>query len=173
MRLQLVAWFLCYTACCFSQSPAGTDLKTNLKVLDRAEVDFLFSFYHQEGNNSAVTGGTGTEKLSDVAAVIIVNVPIKPKRDLNVDYGVSYYTSASSDNINPNTISSASSDNLVFHLNVTSIYKDTASHSQTGIKAGVTHQNNFGSISLGAYYNKQSANKNRELKIQSSISADK
>ena len=28
------------------------------------ETEFLYGYYHQDGNNSAVTGGIGTEKLS-------------------------------------------------------------------------------------------------------------
>jgi hypothetical protein len=137
------------------------------------EVDFLLSYYHQEGNNSAVTGGTGTEKLSDYSSIIRVNVPVKPNRNFVTEYGVSFYTSASSDNIDPYTISSASSYCLVNKLNFTSIHKDTARHSQLGIKAGGVHQSNFGSLAASAYYSRESDDKNREWKIQGSAGVDK
>ena len=74
----------------------------------KAEIDFLFSYYQQEGNHSAVTGGQGTEELHDYAGIVIVNVPIKNNKSLRVENGISYFTSASHDNINPKTITSAS-----------------------------------------------------------------
>lgn len=38
-----------------------------LKTIKIEEINLVSSLYHQEGNNSAVTGGIGTEKLTDVA----------------------------------------------------------------------------------------------------------
>ncbi len=32
------------------------------RVLENTEIDFLSSYYSQEGNNAAVSGGTGTEE---------------------------------------------------------------------------------------------------------------
>ena len=34
------------------------------KKLSKTSIEFAFSYYNQDGNNSAVTGGIGTEKLS-------------------------------------------------------------------------------------------------------------
>jgi len=174
MRLQLTFVFLFSLSSLLAQQGSSPDsLSSGQRKLDRTEVDFLFSYYHQEGNNSAVTGGTGTEKLSDFASIIIVNVPVRKDHTIGVDFGTSYYTSASSDNINPYTVSSASSDNLVFKLDVTSSFKDSVNNSASGFKAGVTHQNNFGGIRAGGFYSKQSRDKNRELKVQGSINVDK
>jgi hypothetical protein len=171
MRLQLVIWFTFYALFVSAQNsdPGHNQSKTE----DKTQVDFLFSYYQQEGNNSAVTGGVGTEKLTDVASNIIVNVPLQPLKNLIMDYGVSYYSSASSDNINPNTISSASSTNLVFHIGFTTIKKDTVHNSTYGVKVGGTHQNNFGSLNMGAFYTKQSENNNCEFRIQASFDYDK
>ena len=167
MRLQLIFLFLLFSTIVSAQQ---SDEK---KSLEKNEVDFLFSYYRQDGDNSAVTGGKGTEKLTDLASTIIVNVPVSPSKSFILEHGTSYYSSASSDNINPNTVSSASSTNLVHHLNVTTVYKDTAHNSQIGIKVGGTHQNNFGSLSFGGYYVKSSKNKNRELKVLGSFTMDK
>jgi hypothetical protein len=35
------------------------------RVLESTEIDFLTSYYTQEGQNAAVTGGIGTEELTD------------------------------------------------------------------------------------------------------------
>jgi hypothetical protein len=71
------------------------------RVLENTEVDFLLSYYKQDGVHSAVGGGLGSEKLDDIASNIVVAVPLNADDVLTFDVGVSAYTSASSSNINP------------------------------------------------------------------------
>lgn len=71
------------------------------RVLESTEVDFLASYYNQDGAKSAVSGGIGSEKLTDLASNIIVAMPLNDDDVLTVDLGLSAYTSASSSNINP------------------------------------------------------------------------
>ena len=71
------------------------------RVLESIEVDILSSFYIQDGDNAAVSGGIGTESLMDATATIIVSVPLNDDDVLTIDAGVSAYTSASSSNVNP------------------------------------------------------------------------
>ena len=71
------------------------------KVLENAEVDFLMSLYKQDGDNSAVGGGVGTEELTDVTPTIVISLPLNDNDVLTIDAGISAYTSASSSNINP------------------------------------------------------------------------
>jgi hypothetical protein len=71
------------------------------RVLESAEVDFLLSYYKQDGVHSAVSGGIGSEDLSDFASNIIISVPMNEDDVLTIDVGISAYTSASSSNINP------------------------------------------------------------------------
>ncbi len=71
------------------------------KVLETAEVDMLLSYYGQDGENAAVTGGIGTEKLDDFATNITVAIPLNEDDVLTVDGTISAYTSASSSNLNP------------------------------------------------------------------------
>jgi hypothetical protein len=42
------------------------------RVLENTEVDVLLSYYNQDGVHSAVNGGIGSEKLSDIASNIVV-----------------------------------------------------------------------------------------------------
>jgi hypothetical protein len=70
-------------------------------VLENTEVDVLLSYYNQDGVHSAVNGGIGSEKLSDIASNIVVAVPLNDDDVLTFDVGISAYTSASSSNINP------------------------------------------------------------------------
>ena len=71
------------------------------RVLENKEVDFLLSYYKQDGTHSAVGGGVGSENLSDIASNIIVSMPLNADDVLTIDVGISAYTSASSSNINP------------------------------------------------------------------------
>lgn len=78
------------------------------RVLEATEVDFLISYYKQDGIHSAVSGGMGSEKLTDLASNIVVSMPMSADAILTVDAGLSAYTSASSSNINPFNSSGAS-----------------------------------------------------------------
>ncbi|MGL2985997.1 DUF3570 domain-containing protein [Flavobacterium sp. RSSA_27] len=71
------------------------------RVLETTEVDFLLSYYKQDGIHSAVSGGSGTENLTDVTAAIVVAMPLSDDEVLTADVGISAYSSASSSNINP------------------------------------------------------------------------
>ena len=71
------------------------------RVLESTEVDFISSYYKQDGTHAAVSGGVGTEQLSDFASNIVVAIPMNDDDVLTVDVGLSAYTSASSSNVNP------------------------------------------------------------------------
>lgn len=71
------------------------------RVLESAEIDFLTSYYTQDGNNASVTGGIGDEHLTDFTPTFVVSVPLNDDDVLTVDAGISAYSSASSSNLNP------------------------------------------------------------------------
>lgn len=71
------------------------------RVLESIEVDLLSSFYTQDGENAAVSGGIGTEDLQDVTATINISIPITADDVITIEAGTSSYTSASSSNVNP------------------------------------------------------------------------
>ena len=79
------------------------------RVLESTEVEFLASYYVQDGARSAVSGGVGSEKLTDVASNIVVAMPLNDDDVLTIDLGISAYSSASSSNINPFNKTGASS----------------------------------------------------------------
>ena len=75
------------------------------------DVNFLFSYYQQDGEHSAVTGGIGTQELSDKSAKLNLIVPIDSSGSLNFGLNLNHYTSASTDKID-NRISSASESDV-------------------------------------------------------------
>ncbi len=85
---------------------AQSDSINSVKVdLEDIEVSFLSSYYQQDGNNSPVTGGQGTEYLTNIAPSLNVLIPLDSTQKLIVNGGVDFYSSASSDNIdNPDLV---------------------------------------------------------------------
>lgn len=89
------------------------------KKLTFDEANLVSSYYKQDGNNSAVTGGTGTEELTDISNTIDVTMVKYDKKDrknkFGFSVGIDHYTSASSDMIDLKANSSASrSDNRIY-----------------------------------------------------------
>ena len=91
----------------FAQTDSTTVYKK--RVLESMEIDFLMSYYTQDGDNASVTGGIGTEELWDVTPTIVVAYPLNGDAVLTVDVGISSYSSASSSNLDPFDNSGASS----------------------------------------------------------------
>ena len=71
------------------------------RVLESTEVDILSSYYTQEGSNASVTGGVGSEELTDITPTLVVTMPMNADDVLTIDFGISTYTSASSSNLDP------------------------------------------------------------------------
>jgi hypothetical protein len=96
----------------FSQNSQYPDSAYTKRQLTFEEANFVSSYYNQNGDHSAVTGGIGTEKLSDISNSIDLKLSLYDKRGRKHSFlgeiGVDHYTSASSDKIDPHTISSAS-----------------------------------------------------------------
>ncbi|MCE3076220.1 DUF3570 domain-containing protein [Chryseobacterium gwangjuense] len=89
------------------------------KELTFDEANLVSSYYKQNGNNSAVTGGIGTEKLTDISNTIDVTMVKYDKKDrknkFDFSVGIDHYTSASSDMIDLKANSSAShADNRIY-----------------------------------------------------------
>ena len=75
------------------------------------DVNFLFSYYQQDGEHSAVTGGEGTQELSDKSVKLNLIIPVDTSGNLTFGLNLNHYTSASTDKID-NRISSASASDV-------------------------------------------------------------
>jgi Protein of unknown function (DUF3570) len=70
-----------------------------MKRVTKSAIEIVYAQYLGNGNHSAITGGTGTEKLTVYEPEIIISQPIDSLRTYWVDAGVDVITSASMDNI--------------------------------------------------------------------------
>jgi len=166
----------------FSQAPAQNDSsqyeERKLKV---EEVNFVSGYYQQDGNHSAVTGGIGTEKLTDIANTIDLKLSkvdsLGNKHTLSFEMGVDTYTSASSDMIDPKGRYSEDSSNE-YSLTGPS-HQDTRiypslSYSSENKKTGITlgagasysHEYDYISRGLNATFIKSSKDNNREFGVK-------
>jgi hypothetical protein len=100
MKKIITLVLLANTVYSFSQEKDTTAVFKK-RVLETTEVDFLSSYYSQDGKHSAVGGGIGSEQLTDFATNIVVAIPLNDDDVLTIDSGISAYSSASSSNINP------------------------------------------------------------------------
>lgn len=93
------------------------------KKIKKNEIELVYNHYLQDGNNSAVTGGTGTEELS------VYGPSINYKRTANnssfgLSVGTDIITSASVDNIDLVTSSSLVDARTYFNANFQQTVKD-------------------------------------------------
>lgn len=137
------------------------------KKLKLDEINLVSSYYSQDGNKSAVTGGIGTEELSDVANTIDIKL-IKYgetgiKHTFDVEAGIDYYTSASSDQVDLSANSSASSSDLRFYPSLN--YSRENEEKGTTMGAGVSSSSEFDYQSFGGNigFSQKTKDKNGEF----------
>lgn len=151
----------------FSQNSDSVYKKRSLSF---EEANIVSSYYSQDGNNSAVTGGIGTEKLSDISNSIDLKLSLYDKRgrkhSFNGEIGIDHYTSASSDKIDPNTISSASSADTRIYPSIGWTMENEKNGTTFG--AGVSYSQEFDYQSIGANISFAKKTKNRmgELSVK-------
>ncbi len=133
-------------------------------------VDMLSSYYAQDGNNGAVTGGIGTEQLTDFTQKLILSVPVREKLTLNLDGGYDYYSSASTDNID-NIRSSDSSSDVRMHGNAGFTYSLTDTKT-IGFRLGGSVEYDYISINGGFFTGIQSKDKNTAVSLSAQAFID-
>ena len=156
-KISLHIIFLFFTICnLFSQNTENIVEKNyEKKRLKVEEVNILGSYYTQDGNNSGVTGGIGTEKLTDFSTAIDIKM-YKPtekgnKHTFGINIGVDYYTSASSDNIDPLLRTSPSYSDTRYYPTLSYNYENTAKNSTIG--GNISFSKEYDYISRGAQIN--------------------
>lgn len=108
MKKFITTVFIAFSLVAQSQQVQDSAVIYKKRVLESTEIDMLLSYYKQDGQHSAVSGGIGSEKLTDIVSNLVVNIPLNEDDVLTIDTGISSYTSASSSNINPFNASGAS-----------------------------------------------------------------
>lgn len=141
--------------------------KRKLKI---EEVNLVSSYYGQDGNNSAVTGGIGTEKLSDFANSIDLKLSFIDRKSrqhsIVADFNIDHYTSASSDNIDPLTVSSASRSDTHIYPSLSWSMKDDATHTTRGLSYSYSTEYDYQSHGFNFNFSKSSKDNNSEFSLK-------
>ncbi len=101
----------------FVKAQNTKDTAFEKKRLSKTSIEFSFSYYNQDGNNSAVTGGIGTEKLSVYATNISALHQFRKLNTISGNAGIDIISSASTDKIDFR-VSSASLVDQHFHADI-------------------------------------------------------
>ena len=167
----------------FAQEEAVDSQETYKKrVLENTEIDLLVGYYSQDGDNAAVTGGRGTEELTDIAPNIVVSIPLNADDVLTIDAGISAYTSASSSNVNPFdgkkeadpfvASSGASASDVWANFTGTYSHSSDDRNDLWTAKLSVSTEYDYFSIGGGGSYTKLFNEKNTEVGLSANVFLD-
>ncbi|GAO45180.1 DUF3570 domain-containing protein [Flavihumibacter petaseus] len=141
------------------------------------EINLVSSYYHQDGNNSAVTGGIGTEKLTDIANVLDIKLfrydRKGRKNNFGLEMGIDHYTSASSDKIDLKANSSASSADTRFYPSVNWSRENETKGSTFGGGLSFSNEFDYQSIGVNVLYAQKTRNRNGEFTARLQAYLDK
>ncbi len=137
----------------------------------KVDAKFLYNYYEQDGNNSPVTGGIGTEELSFHGPSIVVNVAIDSASTFHFDGGVDVYSSASTDNIDFN-VSSASAKDARTHVRLGMSHYNEKKEQTIAYHGSFSIESDYTSFGFGGSYAKGFYNYNTVLSIAAQIYLD-
>lgn len=170
--LSVVGIFLaCFGS--WAQSSSSDDYKNlNLKVED---VNIVSGYYSQNGNHSAVTGGIGTQKVTDLSNAIdlkLVKYDIfDRKHSFNIELGIDHHTSASAAYVSTTGASRTGGTRIYpsFNWQVENNEKRTT----FGLGASLSHEYTYNSLGLNILYAKKSKDQNREFSAKGTLFLDR
>jgi hypothetical protein len=178
--LILVVTFVGFSQLFFAQEQDASQTYKK-RVLENTEVDFLTSYYTQDGEKAAVSGGIGTEELTDITATIVVSIPLNDDDVLKIDAGASAYTSASSSNVDPFDdnnanafVASSGASESDLWANITGSYSHSSDDRNNvwSAKLAVSTEYDYFSLGFGGSYAKLFNEKNTEVSINANIYLD-
>lgn len=150
----------------FSQQTPDTSGFQNRK-LKIEEINLVSSYYTQNGDHAAVTGGIGTQKLTDIANVFDIKLAKYDrklrKHTFDVEVGIDHYTSASSDKVDLKANSSASHADTRIYPSLTWSVENEKKGST--FSAGVSSSSEFDYQSFGVNigFSKKTKDRNGEF----------
>ena len=143
----------------------STGFKSRKLKID--EINLVSSYYSQTGDHAAVTGGTGSEKLSDIANIFDVKLirydKKMHKQTLDAELGIDHYTSASSDQIDLKANSSASHADTRFYPAVTFSVENEKKGTTLGVGLSSSTEYDYQSFGGNISFSKKTKDKSGEF----------
>ena len=148
-------------------SPANvTDTSDyKLRKIHVDEVDFVSSYYNQNGDHSAVTGGIGTEAVTDVANSLTLNLvwlnKAQNKNTLAVGLGFDYHTAASQAFVSKTGASSPTGTRIYPSVDWT--VENDKKGNTFGLGAYYSGEFNYQSLGANLHFSQKTTDKNGEF----------
>jgi len=131
------------------------------------EINLISSYYHQNGENAAVTGGIGSQKLTDIANVFDVKLfkydRKNRKHTFDIEIGLDNYTSASSDRIDLKANSSASHADTRIYPSLTWSVENEKKGTTFGIGVSASTEFDYKSFGANVSFAKKTRDRNGEF----------
>ncbi|SDH48918.1 DUF3570 domain-containing protein [Chitinophaga filiformis] len=131
------------------------------------EINLISSYYHQNGENAAVTGGVGSQKLTDIANVFDVKLfkydRKNRKHTFDIEIGLDNYTSASSDRIDLKANSSASHADTRIYPSLTWSVENEKKGTTFGIGVSASTEFDYKSFGANVSFAKKTRDRNGEF----------
>jgi hypothetical protein len=151
-----------------NSSPKQDSTHFNPRKLRLDEINFTTSYYSQTGDHSAVTGGIGTEKVTDIANGLDLNFVWtnhnNNKNTLVVGLGFDYHTAASQAYVSKTGASSPSGTRLYPSVDWT--VENAKTGNTFGVGAYYSNEYNYKSLGGDVHYSVKTDNKNGEFSVK-------
>jgi Protein of unknown function (DUF3570) len=172
--LSVVGMFLlCFRA--WAQSPVNPADEYKSMTLKMEDVNIVSGYYSQTGNHSPVTGGTGTQQLTDVSNAIdlkFFNYDIfDHKHTYNLELGIDHHTAASSAYVSKTGASRTGGTRIYpsFNWQVENEERRTT----FGLGASYSHEYTYQSFGFNALFAKKSKDNSREFDARGNLFLDR
>jgi hypothetical protein len=129
------------------------------------EIDFVSSYYSQNGDHSAVTGGIGTERVTDISNGLTLNLVwynnSLNKNTLSTGFGFDYHTAASQAYVSITGASKTGGTRVYPSVDWT--VENAKKGSSFGIGAYYSGEYNYQSLGGDFHFSKKTTDKNGEF----------
>ncbi len=167
LSLTVIGLYIGILAAFSQQTKPAADTAYKSRSLKIEEINIVSSYYTQDGNNSAVTGGTGTEKLNDFSNSFELKLHKWDKKNRKHTYdfelGVDHYTSASSDMIDLKANSSASHADTRIYPSANWTVENEQKGTSFGAGGSISYEFDYLSFGANVNFSKKTKNKSGEF----------
>lgn len=166
--MRKLSWSLLFIWASFFSRAQIPDSSYKPQIIKETDIEVAFSYYNQNGDHSAVTGGIGTEKLLVYAPGLNVNHSFNNHHSISFSCGADFITSASKDNIDF-VKSSASLHDTRSWLNAGYSYKFKGKELTLSAGSGFSIESDYMSIpaKIGVEYTEPSEMRSYQFELQS------
>jgi hypothetical protein len=165
--MRKIYWSLLFTWASFFVRGQSPDTSYKPEIIKKTEIEIAFSYYNQNGDHSAVTGGIGTEKLLVYAPNLKFSHSFSHHHSISVTGGADFITSASTDNIDFVTSSPSLYDTRTW-LNAGYSYKFKGKDLTVSVGAGISVESDYLSkqVKMGVEYTEPSQMRSWQFDFQ-------